>query len=336
MLDEDVLILSARSCRKVHHVSYDTVLGMENSFVKAGANLKLFSKNIDFLNKVLHKLKIKYRMFDYKICKELKDKNVFFIAMGVDDLVQYKRELNFIARNNTLGIYCFDVWESKYDQYKKLFDFICPKLIFFAYKEAWKYFKKDFNSFFIPQSMDSAYFFPRKCKKSRLFIQIGRRNEKIHNLILEYLKQNNMTVTDENYLFEKQKGKILFPNTDDLATEIARSKYFIAAPQSCENTKLTGRVSDVTARFYEAMACKTMIIGYKPDTFDELFPKDAMIDLNGEEKTFDEVITFWEEHPEEYESVINRNYELVMEYHTWSKRYEFVKKGFEESICKID
>ena len=36
------------------------------------------------------------------------------------------------------------------------------------------------------------------------------------------------------------------------------------------------------------------------------------------------------------ESVINRNYELVMEYHTWSKRYEFVKKGFEESICKID
>ena len=26
------------------------------------------------------------------------------------------------------------------NQYKKLFDFICPKLIFFAYKEAWKYF----------------------------------------------------------------------------------------------------------------------------------------------------------------------------------------------------
>ena len=134
-------------------------------------------------------------------------------------------------------------------------------------------------------------------------------------------------MTDDNYLYEKVKGTILFPNTEDLATEIARTKYFVAAPQSKENTELTGRVSDVTARFYEAMACKTLIIGYKPDTFDELFPSDAMIDLENDE-TLNDVIRFFEEHPEEYQRILDRNYDLLVKKHTWKERYYAIQKEF--------
>lgn len=42
MQDNSIIILSARACRKKHHVSYDTVLGMENAFIKEGADIKAF------------------------------------------------------------------------------------------------------------------------------------------------------------------------------------------------------------------------------------------------------------------------------------------------------
>ena len=81
------------------------------------------------------------------------------------------------------------------------------------------------------------------------------------------------------------------------------------------------------ARFYEAMACKTLIIGYKPDTFDELFPSDAMIDLENDE-TLNDVIRFFEEHPEEYQRIVDRNYDLIVKKHTWKERYYAIQKEF--------
>lgn len=323
-----LMILSARACKKKHHVSYDTVLGMENAFIKEGAELKEFSKYCGFVNKVLNKVNLHQRLFDWTIFNNLSKKNILFIAMGIGDLIQYKKELKKIAKNNTLGIYCFDVWEAHYSEYKKMFDFISPKLIFLAYREAYRYFKKEYNCWFIPQSMDTDFFYPRNVEKKRLFMQMGRRNEKIHIMILKYLERNNIPVIDENYIFEKNKGNILFPNTNELATEIARTKYFVAAPQACENKILTGKVSDVTARFYEAMACKTLIIGYKPDTFDALFPKDAMIDLNDTGKSLDDIIDYFEKFPEKYRYTVNRNYELLLKKHTWKVRYKEIEKIF--------
>ena len=80
-----------------------------------------------------------------------------------------------------------------------------------------------------------------------------------------------------------------------------------------ENSSVTGQISDVTARFYEAMACKTLIIGFKPDTFDCLFPEDAMVTLKKDGSDFFSIIDFYESHPEEYNRIVNRNYELLME-----------------------
>lgn len=107
-------------------------------------------------------------------------------------------------------------------------------------------------------------------------MQMGRRNENIHQMILHYLNEKGLNDCEQNYIYEKEKGKILFEDGNELARNIAQTKYFVCAPQCLDNQKITGIVSDVTARFYEAMACKTLIIGFKPIVFDELFPTDAI------------------------------------------------------------
>ena len=98
--------------------------------------------------------------------------------------------------------------------------------------------------------------------------------------------------------------------------------FFIAAPQNIENDKYTGSISEVTARFYEAMACKTLIIGIKPeDSFDELFPYyEAMIEVN--EESFERVINQFLEDREYYNAIVDRNFNYVMQHHRWENRFE--------------
>ena len=62
-----------------------------------------------------------------------------------------------------------------------------------------------------------------------------------------------------------------------------------------------------------------MIIGLKSETFDELFPYKAMLSFNDNED-FNEVIEYYESHPEEYQEIIDKNYEYVINNHSWGNR----------------
>ena len=52
-----------------------------------------------------------------------------------------------------------------------------------------------------------------------------------------------------------------------------------------------------------------------------------MIDLENDE-TLNDVIRFFEEHPEEYQRIVDRNYDLLVKNHTWKERYYSIQKEF--------
>lgn len=169
--------------------------------------------------------------------------------------------------------------------------------------------------------MDEQFFFPYEVSKERLFMQMGRKNTKIHNMILRYLNKNSIVDNSDNYVYEREKGKIIYPDTSELARNISKTYFFVCAPQSLENSKLTGKISDVTARFYEAMACKTLIIGFKPDTYDELFPKDSMVELKPDGSDFDEKIQQMLNDTKEYNKKVSENYQYIRKNHRWKNRF---------------
>jgi hypothetical protein len=79
-----------------------------------------------------------------------------------------------------------------------------------------------------------------------------------------------------------------------------------------ENSSVTGSLSAVTARFYVAMACKSLIIGYKPkDNFDILFPYKAIVENKLDGSHFELLIDFYLNNKEEYYEIVCRNYDWV-------------------------
>lgn len=322
MNEDQFTIISSRKCGK-KHISYNTILGLENEFVQCGCSLIEFNDIVYFYNKLFRKLNINKRIIDKRIIQKLKNKKqkVFYAAMVFDDLLDVKETLKEIS--DKLIIYIFDCWQPQWKNYDLVLEEINPWAVCFAYKKTVEYFSGKFRRcWFIPQSMDVQYFHEYNEKKERIFMQMGRKTEALHEMILEYMEANNIENSLQNYVYEKEKGKIIFKDTKKLAKEISKTLFFVCAPQCLSNPQNTGDISEVTARFYEAMACKSLIIGFKPeDSFDELFPyKEAMIEVNSE--NFSEIISELIKDKEKYRRIVEQNYNYVMEHHRWKNRLE--------------
>ena len=326
-------ILSTRKYSLLRKAWYNTILAMENEFLHCSNDNSIIclDEKLLLLNKCLRKANERFHtsfkyVTDKKAIREVSnsaDSFCFFAAMNLHDIESNKETLKQISEH--LIIYIFDSWETQWAEFEELLKSIKPFAICFAYKRSTEFFSKRFeNCWFVPQSMDSSCFHEYNVDKSRYFIQIGRRTEPLHNMVLSWLASKNIVATKDNYVFEEKSGKVVFPDTEKLAKEIAKSYFFLAAPRSLMNKARVGNISEVTARFYEAMACKSLIVGVKPeDSFDDLFPfEDAMIEVN--DADFSEHIDFYLNNSEKYYEIVNRNYEYLMRNHTWKNRYQTI------------
>lgn len=319
----DIELISTRRCGK-KHISFNTILGMEDEFVDEGCSLKELNMCIYFVNKILKKT-FKKTLSDFAMISSTKNnKYKMFISMDYGDFEIHKSTLKRIS--DKLILYIFDCWEPQWDRYEIIFREINPVLICFAYEKSANHFRENcgFRTLHVPQSMNAKLFTPGIETKTRLFMQMGRRTSTLHSMCLNYIAKNNLDNCDANYVYEREKGKVIFPSNDDLVAEMRKTYFFMVAPQCVDNYEHTGNISEVTARFYEAMATKTLCVGIKPqDNFDKLFPyENAMIEVN--EDNFDETVKWLLTDNVKYKEIVDANYEYVMNNHRWKNRLELI------------
>lgn len=335
-----IAILSEQKC-KIFAPWYNTVKACEREFSsveESPSTLLYFKPSIREINSYIWRVNTVVRKYvskanhaairgieDYSLLKKidcLKPDYCLYIAMGCDDLFINKETLKRLSA--PLIVYCYDTWTSLYDRWLWAFKEIKPQHIFLAYKQSAEYFRDLLGEHvhYLPQSFDNEFFKDYGLEKSRLFMQMGRQVPILHELANTYLSKNRISNADENYLYPRQ-GSLVSPTMEGLARNINSTFFFFAAPQNVHNVAFTGGISEVTARYYEAMACKSLVVGYKPlDSFDYLFPHDtAMISLDSNESNFENIVNYWLDHTSEYMEAVSYNHEFVFKWHSLSQRY---------------
>ena len=324
-----IIILSEQKSYIKKGSSAPQIDGQERGFLKYDKDLvdiKYKSLIIKNINRITNRLGFK-PIIESFAKKHYSDSVFLYITVNLIYLDENAYILKELKRHgNKLALFSYDCWEPEFDDWQKTIDDIGFDYLFFGYKKSAQHFKDlGYNSYWIPLSADFEIFNDYKQDKTRMFMQMGRRNDDLHEKILNYLKENNLEDNRDNYVYRKDRGEMIYPDIHELALEANRTKYFVCVPKSYENIKRTGNISETICRYYEAMACKTMIIGMKPDTFDELFPYKAMISFNDGED-FDEQINYYETHQDEYNEMINKNYDYIMKHHTWMDRMDRIIK----------
>ena len=320
-----LIILSEQKSFYKRPLSHDAILGQESEFLSHGKD-RIEIRYKSFLLKIFNKIigKFGFGPISESFTKKKADDSIFlYIVMHINYLHTNMHLLKNIKNSgNKLALYVWDCWEPEFDDWQAVLDDLDPDYLFFSFKQTYEHFKDRYNCYWVAQSANLLSFRNLDIPKTRKFIQMGRVNSGLHEKILSYLVRHNLEDNRDNYAYRRSDKEVLFPDLEELVREINRSKYIVCIPKCFENPKRTGNICAMTGRYYESIACKTLIIGKKPLIFDELFPSDGMIEFKDDLSDFDEKIDELENDDNKYQMLVDRNYECFMKNHTWSKRLD--------------
>ena len=174
-------------------------------------------------------------------------------------------------------------------------------------------------AYWIPEGIDiSAYKYFSYNQKDIDVIQIGRKYDWYHELILPFLGETNKV-----YVYEKTKGTVIFHTRESFIDGLARSKISVCFPSNITHPERAGMIETMTNRYLQSMASKCLIVGNAPQEMVELFGYNPVIEIDraGPKEQLKTIL----DHYSDYIPLIEKNYEIVSKYHTWKNRWEQIK-----------
>ncbi len=252
--------------------------------------------------------------------------HLFTIMMGLDE---YKYRPFGVLNRNCKSIYLFDAWPN---DYQKIQDF-CIKykidyLFITASQSAYILQQKlDYTKVrWIPEGIDvNQYKYQNYSTKTIDVLALGRKYDAYHQLIVGELLERGYS-----YLYEKQKGELVFPTREDFIQGLASSKISICVPSNITHPERSGDVETMTIRYLQSMASKCLIVGHAPAEMIQLFGYNPVIeiDMTNAVLQLDNILKNYSD----YIPLIEKNYLMVLENHTWNHRWSQIKSIFNQ-LC---
>jgi hypothetical protein len=219
---------------------------------------------------------------------------------------------------NEMVPYCFDCWPSRYERWLSFFKRQRVRIAFFAARQSAQYFAEtlpSMKSIWLPEATDPTEYRRSKSLMERDIdvLELGRKYDRFHIRIREPLAEAR-----RSHLFERVKGRIIFPDKDGLVDGFARSKISVCFPASQTHPDWSGPVETVTHRYFQSMASKCLILGHAPQELRDLFGYNPVIEVE-EGNEFEQIQSLLK-NLSSFQGLVDRNYERLLEVGTWDSR----------------
>lgn len=305
-----------------YHVSLDTVEEFEQ-IILLDSTISSQSEIIKKVSKtmfLLWKLFSRYNLLSKKNESIIKQKfktsknQLFAVLMGPD----FSKCFPYFLFSKNKNLYIFDAWPKEQDGIIKFLNAFKVNNVFITSSHVVKIIQSKTpytKCFWIPEGIN-----PRMYKhydyqnKTIDVLALGRRYDIYHEQIVTCLENNNKT-----YLYEKERGNIIFPTRNGFIEGMAKSKISICVPSSITHPDRSGNIETMTIRYLQSMVSKCIILGHAPKEMITLFGYNPVIEIDSENP--EGQITSILNNYSDYFELIEKNYQTVLEKHTWNKRW---------------
>ena len=213
-------------------------------------------------------------------------------------------------------LWMYDAWEPLFDEIEKTIRVYKINLVFTASKQSADYFNTlnipNFQSHWIPEGIDvTQYQFIPYHERTTDVLQLGRKWNEYHEKIKSV--ENDLV-----YLYEKKAGQIIFPTREEFLFGLANSKISICVPSDITHPERTGNISTITNRYLQSMASRCLILGKTPHDMLHLFDYNPIIEIDEENPVaqIESILANFDT----YIPLIEKNYEVVKNFHNWDNR----------------
>ncbi|MEA2707753.1 MAG: hypothetical protein QOF78_354 [Phycisphaerales bacterium] len=215
-------------------------------------------------------------------------------------------------------VYIFDCWPALYGRWEKFFRRHRMRVAFFSARDSAEHFKKripEMESIWLPEAVEASVYRGEKPIEQRSIdvLELGRRSEDYHNRIVVPLAKGGRV-----HKFQSAPGHIIFPTVAELVAGFGDTKVSICFPSSMTHPLRSGNVETVTHRYFESMASRCIIVGHAPAELQDFFGYNPVVeaDMNDAAGQIEAILR----DPGAYASLVERNYQRLMEIGTWDAR----------------
>jgi hypothetical protein len=241
----------------------------------------------------------------------------FAVLMGPN----FRKALPRFLAQGRKSVYLFDAWPPKHQRISQFADACRLEHLFVSSSQAaaaLNLLMKTTACHWVPEGITPGdYFLAFKPEKDIDVLQLGRRYEKYHQMIVAGLEKRG-----KKYLYEQVSGNVVFPTRLDYVEGLARTKISICAPLSISHPHRAGGIETMTVRYLQSMLSKCLIVGHAPAEMIQLFGYNPLIEIDYNDPS-GQLLDLLDRMPE-FQALIEENYRTVREKHTWRNRWEQV------------
>ncbi len=246
---------------------------------------------------------------------EAPGKDYFAVMMEIDSA----RTAPWFIRAGRKSVYLFDAWPARHGDIRQFVETWGIQYAFVSSSQAAERLSQlsDRCTFiWVPEGIDPSRYQHRSfLEKDIDVLQLGRRYDAHHPLIVPELQRAGKT-----YLHEKEKGGIVFPSREEFVDGLARTRISICVPSSVTHPERVGDIETMTLRYLQSMVSKCVVLGHAPAEMVELFGYNPVveIDMSAPGAQILDLLGRYED----YLPLVERNYAIVTNHHTWATRWE--------------
>lgn len=241
-------------------------------------------------------------------------RDYFAVMMDLD----HSRVTPWFVRRARKSVYMFDAWPSRHGEIVRFVESWGVQYAFVSSSQAVERLGRlsgRCTFIWVPEGVDPERYQQRSYLERDIdVLHLGRRYDAHHRLVV-----HDLEAAGRRYLFEKDKGSIVFPSREDFTAGLARSRISICFPSSLTHPSRAGDIETMTVRYLQSMASKCLVLGHAPGEMIDLFGYNPVIeaDMAGASEQLLEIL----ERFEDYVPLIEKNYSAVIAAHTWAHRW---------------
>lgn len=293
---------------KLHHVA----LYVSDELISTLQELQVgqFIRSCKMVDKVLIKL---LQCVPLPVIQQ-NDRVCLSIAMGIDSILG----VDSLIKSKYRILYLFDAWPQKHERIECIVKHLKINVLFVSSSQAAAQLQSrlpETHVCFCPEACKvDEYEFKPFPERSIDVLQLGRRYEIVH---MALMADKNL-----NYLYQKESGSLVFATQELLKKGFADSKISVCFPKSITHPKESGGIETVTNRYFQSMASKCVLVGKAPAELISLFGYNPVVelDLKNPLRHITEIIN----QIQEYESLVEENYRVLRQNHTWANRWVII------------
>jgi len=299
------------------HVSQDTVNEFEKAIKATSVATRLIANPTKNASRYAAALLLKTGMHPPTLPFRSGRYHRFAVLMGPE----FKKVFFPFLFNRNNSVYFFDAWPANHTRIEWFIRSFRPKHVFFSSSQVTELFQgKGLSTQFhwVPEGIDLNDYSSRDyAAKDIDVLSFGRKYDELHNKIVDGLEIDGIS-----YLYEKEKGKIIFPDRAAFVDGLARTKVSICVPSAITHPVRSGNIQTMTIRYLQSMAARTLIVGLMPEEMKRLFDHTPVIEVDKKDPLgqIRDILAHFSDHI----PLIEKNYQAVRQQHTWAHRWQMI------------